>query len=88
MRFARLLHAFPILPCLLLFGQLARAQLAVDPTLERGMKPYGTFEGGSIDSISTTNGNLNLHIPLVSYPQRGGKLHLVSFNVEVSDAGE
>jgi RHS repeat-associated protein len=52
-----------------------------DPTLERGLKPYGSFEGGSIDSISTTNGNLNIHIPLVSYQQRGGKLNL-SFSVQ------
>ncbi len=50
-------------------------QLNVDPTLERGLKPYGAFEGGAIDSISMTNGSLNLHIPMVSYPQRGGKLH-------------
>jgi RHS repeat-associated protein len=57
------------------------AQLDVDPTLERGLKPYGTFEGGAIDSVSVTNGNLNLHIPLISYPQRGGKLHL-GFYVE------
>lgn len=52
---------------------------AQDPTLERGLKPYGAFEGGSIDSVSMTNGNLNIHIPLVSYPQRGGKLHLAFF---------
>jgi len=69
--------------CLLLglfsaaFAPSARAQLTVDPTLERGLKPYGTFEGGAIDSVSTTNGNLNLHLPLVSYPQRGGKLSVV-----------
>ncbi len=59
----------------------ARAQLAIDPTLERGMKPYGSFEGGDIDSISMTNGNLNLHLPLASYPQRGGKLN-VSFSIK------
>ena len=59
----------------------ALAQIAVDPTLERGMKPYGSFEGGAIDSISMTNGNLNLHLPLASYPQRGGKLD-VTFSVK------
>jgi RHS repeat-associated protein len=52
---------------------------SMDPTLERGMKPYGSFEGGAIDSVSMTNGDLNLHIPLVSYPQRGGKLSLGFF---------
>jgi RHS repeat-associated protein len=44
--------------------------------LEQGMKPYGAYHGGDIDSISMVNGNLSLHIPLISYPQRGDKLHL------------
>jgi RHS repeat-associated protein len=57
----------------------SQAQLNVDPTLERGLKPYGSYEGGAIDSISTVNGSLNLNIPLVSYPQRGGKLHLAFY---------
>jgi len=76
MRFTRFLLALPILSYLLLLTAPARAQLDIDPTLERGLKPYGAFEGGAIDSVSMTNGNLNLHIPLLSYPQRGGKLHL------------
>ncbi|HET7108345.1 MAG TPA: RHS repeat-associated core domain-containing protein [Candidatus Acidoferrum sp.] len=42
-----------------------------NPNLETGLKPYGSFEGGNIDSISLTNGNLTLRIPLFSYPQRG-----------------
>src|ERR1700722_10930497 len=62
----------------------AFAQLNNDPTIETGMKAYGSFEGGSIDSISTTNGNLNLHIPLVSFPQIGGNLHL-GFYVNLSN---
>ena len=71
MRVGRLLVLF------VLFSQSSYSQqLTQDPTLERGMKPYGTFEGGSIDSVSMTNGDLNLRIPLVSYPQRGDKLHL------------
>jgi hypothetical protein len=79
MRFPRFLLALPILSYLLLLAAPARAQLDIDPTLERGLKPYGAFEGGAIDSVSMTNGNLNLHIPLLSYPQRGGKLHLGFF---------
>jgi len=66
---------------LLALAPSARAQLTIDPTLERGLKPYGSFEGGDIDSISMTNGNLNLHLPLISYPQRGGKLSL-SFSLK------
>jgi RHS repeat-associated protein len=38
---------------------------------ERGLKPYDSFQGGDLDSISMTNGGLVLHIPLVSFPQRG-----------------
>jgi YD repeat-containing protein len=48
--------------------------------LEQGIKPYGSYEGGDIDSISMVNGSLTLHIPLISYPQRGEKLH-VSFSL-------
>ena len=44
--------------------------------LEQGIKPYGSYENGDIDSISMVNGNLTLQIPLISYPQRGGKLHM------------
>jgi RHS repeat-associated protein len=49
--------------------RLARAQ---DPDdLQQGIKAYGTYRGGDIDSVSMTNGNLTLNIPLISYPQRG-----------------
>ncbi len=49
--------------------------------LEQGIKPYGSYEGGDIDSISMVNGSLTLNIPLLSYPQRGGRLH-VGFRLE------
>ena len=38
---------------------------------EQGIKPYDSFHGGDLDSVSMTNGGLVLHIPLVSFPQRG-----------------
>lgn len=38
---------------------------------EQGMKPYDSWHGGDLDSISMTNRGLVLHIPLVSFPQRG-----------------
>jgi RHS repeat-associated protein len=38
---------------------------------EQGMKPYDSWHGGDLDSISMTNGGMVLHIPLVSFPQRG-----------------
>jgi RHS repeat-associated protein len=49
---------------------------AQDPDdIQNGIKPYGAYRGGDIDSVSMTNGNLIVHIPLISYPQRG-KVHL------------
>ncbi len=47
-----------------------------DVNLAQGLEPYKPYMGGNLDSVSLTNGNLMLHIPLVSYPQRGGRLKL------------
>ena len=56
------------------------------PIEERGLKPYGSYEGGNLDSINMANGSLTLHIPFWSYPQRGGKLRLNYFiNFTTSD---
>jgi hypothetical protein len=38
---------------------------------EQGLKPYDAWHGGDLDSVSMTSGGLSLHIPLLSYPQRG-----------------
>jgi hypothetical protein len=57
---------------LLLVAVLAAPALAQqDPNLEIGLKPYGSFHGGEIDTISLSTGNLSLQAPLLSYPQRG-----------------
>jgi hypothetical protein len=45
------------------------SQTTVD--LDQGLKPYGSYGGGDIDSVSLSSGNLVLHIPLLSFPQRG-----------------
>src|ERR1700674_1497470 len=64
--------------CLLLcVPSSVRAQS--DPIFERGFKPYGSFQNGDIDSVNLLNRELNLHIPLFSLPQRGGKLHFGSY---------
>lgn len=42
-----------------------------NPNEENGLKPYGSYHGGDVDTVSLTNGNVMLHIPLFSYPQRG-----------------
>jgi hypothetical protein len=38
---------------------------------EQGLKPYDSWHGGDLDSVSMSNGGLTLHIPLLGYPQRG-----------------
>jgi YD repeat-containing protein len=60
--------------CLALFlgagsvGAFAQSQ----PNTENGAKPYGSYDGGSLDTVNTMNGNLLLHAPLLpDYPQRG-----------------
>lgn len=42
-----------------------------DPALGMGFTPYGAYHGGNLDSINLSNGFLNIHIPVVEYPQRG-----------------
>ena len=41
-----------------------------------GLQPYQSYHGGDLDQVSLSNGNLHVRIPLISYPQRGGKLRL------------
>jgi RHS repeat-associated protein len=45
-----------------------------DPMFEAGVKPYGTYNQGTVDTVDLLSGNLTVDIPLMSYPQRGGKL--------------
>lgn len=63
-----------VLFVMFVFGPVAVAQNLAG--LEQGIKPYGSYEGGDIDSVSMVNGSLTLHMPLISYPQRGGKLRV------------
>jgi len=58
----------------LLFSVLllpAITQAQNNPNEEQGLKPYDSWHGGDLDSVSLTNGGLSLHIPLASFPQRG-----------------
>ncbi len=58
--------------CLAFFGLLTSSTLAQeDVNLEKGLKPFGSYQGGSVDSISMVNGTLTLHAPFWSHPQRG-----------------
>jgi RHS repeat-associated protein len=54
---------------------LAKGQ-AIAPDLQPGLMPYQSYHGGDIDKINLSNGIVNVDIPLISYPQRGGKLIL------------
>lgn len=47
--------------------------------VQQGLPPYSTFQGNDIDSVNLLNGKLSLHVPLISYPERGGKLHVGFF---------
>ena len=51
-----------------LFGQ-------VEPNLENGFKPYGSYDTSKVDSVNLLNRNLSLTIPVLHYPQRGSLTH-------------
>jgi len=55
---------------------LGQQTTSITPDIEEGTKPYGAFHGGDIDQVSLSSGKLEVNIPLLSYPQRGGKLKL------------
>src|SRR5437016_1590791 len=57
---------------LTLAGVSAYAQ--VQPNIEGGMHAFGSYHGGEVDAVSLSNGNVLYKIPLLSYPQRGGRL--------------
>ena len=60
---------FLLLP--ILFASLA-AVAQTSPNLDNGVKSYGSYEGGKIDTVNLSNGNLMLKIPVpFQYPQRG-----------------
>src|SRR5882672_4447904 len=42
-----------------------------NPNEEQALKPYDSWHGGDLDSVSMTNGGLSLRIPLAAFPQRG-----------------
>lgn len=70
----RLYYAISILVAMMIFPEVAASQNPQD--FNSGLTPYQGFHGGDIDSINMASGNLNLHIPLISFPQRGGALRL------------
>jgi RHS repeat-associated protein len=67
----------------LVFAPGAEAQNP--PSTEQGVVPFGTYEGGDIDRIDVITGNLFVHIPLLSYPQRGSLK--LSFSLQSNNKG-
>jgi RHS repeat-associated protein len=74
MRILRMLGCFVVAFAFLLVSLPASAQ--VDQAFETGLNPYRSYQSGNIDTISLWNRQLNVDIPIISYPQRGGKLPL------------
>ena len=71
----RIAFALAVLACLVSILQPPlSAQDNADE--EVGIKPFGSYQWGDVDRINLMNGTLGATIPLVSYPQRGGVLHL------------
>ena len=68
-----------ILTAILALGLLVCCSAAAaqdDSLIAGGLAPYGSFHGGDLDSVNLYNGNVVLHAPLISFPQRGGDLRL------------
>jgi len=61
---------------LLTLGSFQAAAQTADPTGGAGVKAYGAYHGSSIEHISLETSKLIANIPLISYPQRGGKLRV------------
>jgi RHS repeat-associated protein len=63
-----------------------QAQLMFSQAInEEGVKLYGSFHGSDVDQVNLASGHLEVRIPLVRFPQRGGKLAL-SFSVRLRAA--
>jgi YD repeat-containing protein len=54
----------------------SRATCQVTPDMATGLSPYAVYNPSDLDNVNPTNGNIFLKIPLLSYPQKGGKLRL------------
>lgn len=63
------MHKLLPIVCLLVAATTAFSQTT--PDFDIGTKPYGSYQGGDIDTVNLGSGSVSLHIPVVSYPQRG-----------------
>src|SRR5437764_3871798 len=58
------LSAFYVLLLAAAFSFPAVAFGQTQPNVNNGFHPYGSYEGGGIDSVNLQNGNLILHVPM------------------------
>ncbi len=72
------MRLYPIATLLLMSSSIALYTSAQElpQDISAGLQAYQSYHGGAIDQVNLSNGNLHLSIPLISYPQRGGKLKL------------
>lgn len=69
--------------CLLACCAIAACAQTAPPTTtdtEMGFQANQSYHGGDIDSVNLATGNVVIHVPLLTYPQRGNQLDL-SFNL-------
>jgi YD repeat-containing protein len=65
-RTVKLLHC-----CLASALCLLLSPASFSQNFDRGFVPYESYQTSGIDSVNLANGNLLVHIPIISYPQRG-----------------
>src|SRR5689334_7845664 len=82
MRFAKFLVYLSILT---LSSMAGFSQIPPNPNTETGFKPFGSYQGGGIDSVSLSNGNLIVHARLFCYPQRG--IRSLCFSISYNNKG-
>lgn len=70
----RLLRCLVFVSVLLIGASFAHAQYDYLPQV--GIKNFATYQYSDVDSVDLSTGNVNLHIPLVGFPQKDDKLRL------------
>src|SRR5690348_11576810 len=69
-------HARVVLLTVVALGLAASVSAQQDPAFVQASGLFRAWSGGNIDKVDVSTGNLQIKIPLIAYPQRGGKLNL------------
>jgi hypothetical protein len=70
------MNVMRLLSLLLLASFASCAFSQTTPDMATGLSPYATYIPSEIDNINPANGNIFIKIPLLGYPQKGGKLRM------------